>query len=251
MTDEELQYKNAPIVEAIIDFRFRYSVVPTRKALLSFVKTIANDFPDYEDLTSIFMEARKGRPGEQTQFKQVEEFVGYKLFDIRHTRIVQITKHGFTYSQLAPYCGWITFRMEAQTWLKRFADAFQIEAVTRRAVRYINKVEIPHEIVEPEDYFLLHPHVPKMKVFENMHQCAMQIAFEMSDIKAVAQIQQAFMGGSAPSTVAAVLDIDIFSDEEILGSDIEHVWNYCDLLRQKKNALFESSITQQTRDLIA
>jgi len=66
-----------------------------------------------------------------------------------------------TYSHLPPYSNWNAFRDEVRPLWERYVEFVKPEAVTRIALRYINRIYIPQTVYELSDYFRLYPQIPE------------------------------------------------------------------------------------------
>ncbi len=62
-------------------------------------------------------------------------------------------------------------------------------------------------------------------------------------------INEAIAPPSNPEIVTVILDLDLFR-HQIWESDDEDIWQFLERLRDRKNEVFEASITDKTRGLI-
>jgi uncharacterized protein (TIGR04255 family) len=88
---------------------------------------------------------------------------GFRFERADARRVMQTKLDGFSYSALAPYDEWEGFRPEAKHLWKLYRDICHPIRVTRVAVRYINRIDIPLKNSDPrsslqlEDYFKTYP----------------------------------------------------------------------------------------------
>ena len=61
---------------------------------------------------------------------------------------------------------------------------------------------------------------------------------------------EAFAPPFGPELVSVILDFDLFR-EQIWQSDDEEIWRFLEELRHRKNQVFNASITEKTKELIA
>ena len=61
---------------------------------------------------------------------------------------------------------------------------------------------------------------------------------------------EAFAPPLSPELVSVILDFDLFR-EQIWQSDDEEIWRFLEELRHRKNQVFNASITEKTKELIA
>ena len=243
-------YSRAPITEAIIDFRVGAksasaltSLADTANAL-SGVLPVQNPIYQGQFAVTIAPLDKKADSSVSAQ----HENVGYRLANSENSRVLQLRTNGFTYSHLAPYTDWNTFVGEAKHYWEKYLFAVQPQTVTRCAVRYINKFELPGPQVELKDYFTLYAEIPK-EIPPNMTGMFMQLRMPQPDIGATAIINTAIADTSTPNHIAIVLDFDLFFETTVSSSDPE-LWETMQKLRSRKNQLFNACITNQTKELI-
>ena len=77
----------------------------------------------------------------------------------------------------------------------------------------------------------------------------MQILLPLEDVKASVNIVETIVEPPVPGTVSVVLDLDFFRTAELPESE-EELWKLFEVLRAKKNSVFETCITEKTKELI-
>jgi uncharacterized protein (TIGR04255 family) len=123
------------------------------------------------------------------------------------------------------------------------------EAVTRIALRYINRIYIPQTVYELSDYFRLYPQIPE-KIPQDINGFFMQFQMPQKDLAAnalaVINLASAQMREDGAQSVA--LDIDLFTACELEPSS-EEIFSLLEIIRTRKNELFEACITDKSREL--
>lgn len=76
----------------------------------------------------------------------------------------------------------------------------------------------------------------------------LQLSIPFPDIFSTAIINETIVEPSRPGIVSVVLDIDIFRTSALPTED-EQLWKFFDVLRTRKNDIFEACITDKTREL--
>jgi uncharacterized protein (TIGR04255 family) len=184
------------------------------------------------------------------QFESHGEKVGLRLDNARRDRVLQVQRSGFTYSHLAPYSNWDTFRDEAKALWSRYIESNGINEVTRLAVRVINKVPLPISMAELSRYSNLRPDLPKAI------QSAPEAFFTQMQLNGdawVAASRALVNAGAAPQpngNLELLLDFDLFVEASKAAASPE-IWEILDKLSAAKDDLFEACITDETRELIA
>ena len=154
-------YKNAPIEEAIVEFRF--------KADPDWDLTIYGKLADQPEIK----EAYSGKPRqkmtvqaalhtgpEQAPALAVREAQGrFQFVNEDATQLLSLEPNKLSVSLLRPYDSWKNFRPRVEAALKAYQRVAEPEEIERIGVRYINKIELPLEdkSIELGSYFLCGP----------------------------------------------------------------------------------------------
>ncbi len=243
------QYSKAPVVEAIIDIRVASPKDILTLDLADALRHLNADYPYRELLAPAPAFQMSSTDGFSAAFGMGSLSEGLRYRNQQGSHIFQARNDGFTLSVLPPYGTWEEFRAEAIRLWNTYVDARQPELYTRVAVRYVNRFEIPSKDRPLSEYFTLFPafdsQLGHLSDFQTRHQ------FPQPDLEANLFLTQATLApnGNDSSFTSVLLDIDLFRDK--MGQRIEFdVWNLMEQLRERKNLVFESCITELTRRLI-
>jgi uncharacterized protein (TIGR04255 family) len=167
-------------------------------------------------------------------------------------RVIQARLDRFVFSWLGRYDRWEVLREEAKEAWTTYVDALEPTAVTRAAVRFVNQIEVPKPSIEVKDYLRtsvdISPYLP-----QGMNGFFMQVEVPLPRHESNVRVTSTVAQPSAPGTTSLVLDIDAFRVCDVALADEEAgdtIWRYLDVLRDAKNFVFESCITDATRGLI-
>lgn len=238
-------YKHPPITEAIIDFQFSLpEETPTTK-LESIYKDLQERYPTKEKLNYSRGHFEINTDGGTSSIQS--EHIGYKFTSKDRMFIFQCRRDGFTLSRLAPYKDWDNLEMEAKDLWQRFLLIVK-PIVTRIAVRYINRIDIPSLQDNFEDYFRT---LPKLsgELPQQLSKFFMQLEIPQKEIAGRALITQTSLPQSNEDTISVILDIDIFQEDNIT-ADI-NIWKACSEMRKLKNTIFRACITSKTEELFS
>lgn len=237
-------YRRAPIIEALIDFRVQ---LPEHLGLDTLTR-IDIDYPTREDInvleSQISLGPAVGASASQTQ-------VGYRFVNDDKRQIVQMGLQNFTFSRLEPYDCWETFRDEAQRLWEIYSSAVQPKTITRIAVRYINRLNIPFVPLLPldlKDYLRTVPEVSP-DLTQGLSNYFMQLQIPQEDIASLLILNQALVPPPNSEVVSILLDIDLFREVNLIDND-DQAWGILELLRVRKDTVFEACITDRMRELI-
>jgi len=238
---------HAPIVEAILDIRVRFAAPVEPARLEAFHDAIRERYPIKHGRLSFEAEVRiDGQQVQQGVRRSGPD--GFLFKDSDQQRTVQVRSDGFTFNWLKPYDTWEALRDEARVHWERYQSTFNPEAVTRIALRYINRIELPLPFKDFEEYLhtvpVIAPELPQ----------GLRTFFMRLEIP---EPQRGFLGiltetMEPPSNdsghLPLILDIDVIR-EATFDPASPHVWETLEQLRDFKNELFFGSITGKTKEL--
>lgn len=163
--------------------------------------------------------------------------------------VLQVQQRGFTFSRLPPYTTWEAFQSEARKYWELASKLLSPEAVTRYAVRFVNRIVVPEVGIELSDYFALYPTIPP-KIPQSVTGMFSQLQMPQADLGAAAfaVINMAMVPPDRPNTLAIVLDVDLSCAQEIEPQS-DKIWDLLERFRTRKNEIFEACITDKTREL--
>jgi uncharacterized protein (TIGR04255 family) len=233
--------EKAPIIEALIDFRVN---LPTEFTVDTF-SNISDDFtrkyPKKESLVSGEFEF-KIEEGKATMKPPIDKGVqGYVYKSDDDKNVAQFRIDGFTFSRLSPYTSWDEVFSEASGLWKLYCSKSSPSLISRIAVRYINRLDIPASLTNLRKYLTAPPEVPK-KLPQQMNKFLTRVMIQEDDI--TANIIQALDKSLKPEHIGVILDIDVYKVNK-KGFDIEKIPPEFDKLRELKNLIFFESITEE------
>jgi uncharacterized protein (TIGR04255 family) len=237
-----MTYANAPITEAVIDIR----VVPREGLSVEEFRKLADEFgSEFKHQNEQFRFSGSVGPGtptvQPTSTKIGIQFVG-------EAKLFQTQIEGWTFNKLAPYKGWEEeFRDQARTLWRAYRELAKPVAISRVALRYVNRLDLPLPIPDFKIYLRTYPELgPDLP--QGLSNFLMQLQIPHGDIGALLLLNMAMVPPAKEDVASIVLDIDLFG----VGSppqDEESLWAYIEVLRTRKNKIFEACITDTTREL--
>jgi len=242
--DTHEHYSRPPITEALIDIRVQ---LPQSFALedLARVGDGQNDYP------------KKGRRGEvqwevsirpSLSTSATNAPLGFMFASEDGHRTFQARLDGFTFSWLGHYESWIALSTEAKRLWNIYREITQPAAITRIAVRYINKLNLPLPLRDFKDYLRTVPELSP-EIPQGLSAYFMQLQIPQEDLQSLLIINQALLPPDNDEALAVLLDIDLFREDDI-PEDEEAMWNLFEQFRWRKNAVFNACITSHMKELI-
>lgn len=243
---QDRHYDKAPIREAIIDIQIDRTV-PLNLADL---EILGNRVPGYSERRDLFLRQVTGQfsTGQPTATIKQDQ-VGYQFIGEDGKQIAAFRLNGFAFSRLAPYQTWEQFRDEAKKLWALYRQLAGSASVKRVGVRYVNQLDLPVNLRDFRDFIRTYPEISS-DLSQQLASFFMQVQIPQTDIGAMLILNTAIVPPPGPNVVSVVLDIDV-SKEGLKSSSDEEVWNTMEILRIRKNLIFEGCITNTTRELIS
>lgn len=239
-------YKNPPIQEALIDFRFSLAVKDGVPAIEGYAASLAEAFPEKTLKRSMQVQFSQ-ETGEVQQRNAVE---GVVLKNAKTNKVLQLDKSGMTFSRLSGYDGWDSFLAEAVAAIEGYSALYPQEAlVSRLGVRYINSIKLPlTKSVQLSEHFNTLP-ILSPKLADLPKELFMRTVFPGKECTCIVTMATDPKTSTATS-LAIIFDIDVFIEgPEMAVTDIDSITSKLTTLRDAKNNIFEESLTQATKDL--
>jgi uncharacterized protein (TIGR04255 family) len=214
MAKARRRLRNAPITEALIDLRVSRLANPITEASLDSLRaSLQESYPITERQSVAQFEIKAGTPQPNPEAR----FRGFMFKASDLHSIVQCRVDGFTYNRLKPYPTWEEILPEAMRLWRTYVATAGPEAITRAAVRYINRLQLPASTTGLSEYLEAPPPVPEgypasMKGFLT------RLTFSAPDgLSAI--VTTASEPSLGTSDITIILDIDVFSDAAELAPD--------------------------------
>ena len=237
-------YAKAPITEAIIDVR----VTPVESLRLSELqRTHKGQEATYPEIEPVSVAVGQMHVGQGVSTTASSKQIGFWFRSADGRQLFQSRLDGFSMNRLMPYESWSPFRTEARRLWDIYRSVAKPQSVTRIAVRYVNRLDIPLPMRDFRDYLRTVPEV-SAELPQGLAGYFMQLAIPQEDIKAVLMLNEALIDPAAPNVASVVLDIDFFRTAELPGKE-DDLWNLFEDLHDRKNVIFEACITDQAREL--
>lgn len=247
---KQIQLKKPPVTEALLDIRVNLPKKTSLSELETFQKKIRKRFPN---------KRTKAKWESHVQIKKIKEGVipktlssispyGYQFLSPDKKKIVQARLDGFTFNKLKPYNGWGKFSKEAiELWghYKQIASPLNI---TRIALRFINRIEIPLPFEDFKEYTLTTPEIAK-DLPQSLSNFFMRLVIPDLKTKNVGIVIQTIeIPKKERKTLPLIFDIDVFRQITIKPTDKKLI-KIIESLRNYKNEIFFNSLTDKALKL--
>lgn len=239
---------NAPIVEAVIDLRVSLKTPLSENTISSLKDLLHEPYPSSEEIR-IFEGGFGVVMGKPTIESPKDKGVNGYLFKSKdEKKIVQFRNDGFTFNRLKPYTNWNDVISEAKRLWGIYISKVDIEQISRIAVRYINRLDIPLPIKDFQEYLTKPPETPD-GVPNAVSSFLCRVVLHDVERGISANIAQALESSIKTDFANIILDIDVYKNVEIPPSNHEEIWVIFEQLRKLKNDIFFNSIAEKTARL--
>jgi uncharacterized protein (TIGR04255 family) len=240
-------YKKPPITEAVISIV--YSKKIDSKSIQKALKNLKPNYSNYQPITinNVRVDIHKNNQAKANTDQQTD----HRLSSSDMTEQLIIRDSSFTVSQLAPYLGWDAFLNRFKENYSKWKKEIGNRELATIGVRYINRIDMPittDEIVEHEKYLNIYPALPDYLNMIEAH--SVQTIIPLNDLKCKLRLNSAIVKSPLPRHVSIVVDQDIIRQQDLPQND-DQLFNLLDLIRHKKNEIFESCITDKARGLFS
>lgn len=243
-----INLKNAPIVEALVDFRVKPGAGLDVQKLSTIAESLKERYPNKKEIRQFLAQIRIGE-GDAPAQSSTQTPVGYRLESKDSRFVLQAQLTGFTLSRLKPYETWESLIDEARFTWEAYVKVAGPSSIARVAVRYINRVEIPLAALGNfEDFLTGGPNVPE-DLPQGVAEFLSRVVIRDPETDAAIIITQALEPENAANgTLPVILDIDVFKPAEF-PVESEVYWELLDKFRVLKNKVFFSSLTPKALEL--
>lgn len=230
----------APIVEALLDIRVEPDL-PSLDHLAEFEKAVLVEFPTRKDVVE--WRTSMNLTAQSASVNPARVVRGRGFWSADGKRVVQARTAGFSMSHVAPYDRWESLRADAEKWWPLYgANAPEATHVTRVAVRFINRIELPLPVSDFRTYFRTYPEIGS-ELPQGLAALLMRMVIPFEKAEAFATVTMTVdQSGITKEKAPFILDIDAFRTAK-LALDDPKIWSIFEQLRTVKNDVFFKSLT--------
>jgi uncharacterized protein (TIGR04255 family) len=246
-------YAHAPIIEAVFDVD---AVFSDEIAVADIERALEGE----KEVSPIRQLSVTGGWDEDQEVTARRTIVGYSyrvLGDVQG--VVRFRTTGFSFSLLSSYVRWEEFLSAAEGCWTRYKDLFKPSVITSIGVRFINRIDVGKEQFDVNDYLRTGVQIsPYLSQTMTSFFAQVQIPLGQSDVEdcfaTITTTAPARQGEDEGLGTALILDIDVSQKTQLStadrGFDAEFT-SVLDMLRRRKNEVFEACITDATRTVIS
>ena len=226
--------RNAPIREALIDFRVRLPADFSQETLRDLANSLHNGYPKVGPIHQFQGQIEFGDEG-PVAIQKGPQLLGYRLENPTGLNVAQIRIDGFTFSRLAPYESWDRIVEDAWVVWERYVESLRPLGIERIATRFINRIVLPPS-GQLAEVFRVSPGVSdgRMEAFFYRYQLA-----PIDGVSAIVSLAT-----EEGPDASVILDIDCFVRKSF-STDTETLRLQLPKVRDAKNRVFFKSLTSE------
>lgn len=234
--------RNAPIVEALVDFRVPPNPDVNEASFQDLRAALAPNFPKDEAKKRRDAQIRVGANGQLETNVTELGFHGLFLTSADQRTVIQFRPDGFTFSRLKPYTSWPEIREQAFAYWGMYVDAARPQTLVRVALRYINRMVIPMTHGADFDSYLAAAPVVPPALPQLVGYFLTTIVLHEPKQQLQANVTQS-LEQSTGETMQVLFDIDAYRQHDfpVTGDNVRDVF---EALHAFKNAIFFESLTE-------
>lgn len=205
---------HAPIVEAVIDIRGRAEEPWEESAIQARLKAQLPDYPKVDSHRE-FRHELKMAPGEEPLRGLLDlGWKGLRLQSVDGLHIAQFNRDGFIFSRLYPYESWEQLIEEGMRLWGIYREIARPSEVQRLGLRFINRILLPSNDVNFEEYLKVPPKLPDgldLPFYGFLHNETLSVTghpYAINIIRALQPFQP-----PDHDRVAVILDNDVYTVE--------------------------------------
>ena len=235
---------NAPIIEALVDFRVSLPKESTIEQLSGLAAEVGDRYPIVETIhkfeASLTFEANAQKPVDAQTVPPTPAGFAFRSDDRRN--VAQFTLDGFTYNRLHPYTSWEELEPEVVRLWRLYERFAAPQSCSRIATRYINRIEIPLP-TELSQILMAPPKLPR-GLPESLTAFITRVIIQEETNNCSASVTQASQAHLNPERATVILDIEAYRQDD-LGLLHRNVEDSLRVLHDMKNRVFFGSLTDE------
>jgi uncharacterized protein (TIGR04255 family) len=247
MTETE-QFPAPPIVEALLDIQAVLPESVDQEHLAHFQDRLGKEYT-FKQVRNIWTSELDLRGDSGPTARTSGGPVGWQFRSADGRRVAQARKNGFSLSCLKPYQGWTSLSNEARMLWSKYVELVKPEKVTRIALRYINRVELPLPFEDFSEYVLTGPELAP-NIPQAMSSFFCRVVLPDQATRSVAIVTTTIEENEEKRTgkLPLIFDIDVFRQGSF-PLDAGKLWPSFEQLHELKNRIFFNSFTDKAKEL--
>jgi uncharacterized protein (TIGR04255 family) len=239
-------YSKPPITEAVIEFRHAGKIEQSDLAKAN--KRFTAFYPNGSETDQHHVEINVDPKGRTTSKLSPTGKVYRRASDNEHN-VLMLNPNSLVVAQSPPYPGWLVFCERIMRDWTLWQKTVGSRDLIRVGLRYINRIDIQSNeaTINPSDFLSISLNSPED--LGPTISYAVNGSFQLPAIKAGLTIMSGVISPPpVPNHLSILLDLDVGKETDLPQSE-EGIMTLLTSMRDEKNRVFESLITEQSRML--
>ena len=250
LTSPGSSYARPPIIETVIELRFREALGAEELARVS--ERFGAAYPDQREETETELTITPdptGRPITQTR----GTFQNFLRASQDQWEALVLKPAAMAVVDRAPYAGWSAFFDRFKRDWRIWTGAAGSRQITRIGMRTINRIDIPmrtlKDVVYQEDYVKVHVQSPE-DVYGPTSGYEARAVYSLASIGGHFLLRTTVLGSPppVPGHLSVLLDFDLVRETDPPQNEND-LMTLLATMRVEKNKIFEAAITEKAREL--
>jgi uncharacterized protein (TIGR04255 family) len=242
------KYAKPPLVEAVCEFRVSEDTKWDLTVAGLLYEQVRDSFPIREQRLVQNIEIRQSHEGVQQQTKTEERVF---FFNNERSAFIQVGARLLAVNCLKPYPEWDKFREYINQGFSALKETIDIKGVNRVGLRYINRIDIPHEptsrTVNLDTYFDYRPFLGE-RLPQQMLSLVMGVSLPFEEGRDHCRILLTGTVPELPNHQAFTLDLD-YASIPTLTVPTGEIDQWIDTAHHNLETVFEGCINEPLREL--
>ncbi len=238
------RYRHPPIIEALCEFCFEPGP-PWDLAIPGLIyEKIKAEFPKRRQVKAFEVNVTAGLEGVEQRVTTTD-----RIHFLREDEkaLVQVDRNLLVVNHLRPYPSWQHFLPLIQLGFTVYTEMAQPKGIQRIGLRYINRIEIPGQHIELQDYLQFHPFIgPELPQDFDSFFAGIQIPYDNSRDSLRLQVSSTIAETSDHAAVLLDLDYFLAQPGQI---PLQEVFTWVEIAHQRVEEVFEACLTDRLRDM--
>jgi len=240
------KYKNPPLIEALCEFYFAPETSQNFDNIINLLfENIQTSFPKRDRLQFQASQINVDTSGTTEITEQLLPLIRFQ--STTEQLLIQVGQNLLTVNHLKPYTSWEEFLPSIEMGFNAYREVVKPKTIHRIALRYFNRIEIPSNSIQLEDYFELRPFIGQ-KLLQNLSAFILGIQIPREEARDILNIQLTSINSGSPDTVAILLDLT-YSLVRLEVLTLDSISEWLTIAHNHIEDAFEACITDKLRSL--
>ena len=246
--NNEFEYfEKAPIILSILQFRYKHMEDFDHESIRKRGTSIIIEYPEVKERFVQKIHFGSNKPEGVTNVSLDDRVIdGVQFISKNKKKILVIGRDRFTFEMHGDYEGWGNFSSEAKNLWNTFQTEFGDLVLSGISLRYVNRINLPKDLKDLSKYFTTFIQSSSGEHTVNNFQMKYTSTEPENNLTIhVGHVLEPPIEENYPY----LFDIDVIYLGELQNAE-EAIWNKFEILRSKKNYIFNDGLTETTKQII-